>query len=443
MKIHKHKHVLRLKYNPQTAYPALGIVFAVLLIYLSPFTGSLTSYPAFLLCLYRVFRYDAKVFATDYCLLIPLAQIFCTTGGMSFLVYLSLLAAVWYFVKTGIRASASYLLLILLMNYLLARMQMNISNFLLCFGQLCVLCIILPAQDQTSAVRTVKLFCIGVVISSFYSLIFRNTWQLRSLLGPEDEAIWGTGIRRFYGFYRDPNYYMTLLIIGLAMISKLKNCNLIGTGLFLTLGVCMTLFGILTYSKMFFLTFVLFGVIYIIWRFRDRKYFWGILLTIAVLIATNVLLSLEIEILETLLARLKNATNISELTTGRTDVYVLYMAEITKNIGNFLFGVGLNNEGLYKDAHNLFLEMTYYIGVVGLVLMLAFVGSMVRVMQRKTVDLHSQSAISKYVTLLLVAVLYCSLHGMFQMMFYGGLFVALLSIMVSKKMPEPMPVVNE
>lgn len=440
MKIRTHKPVLKLRRNQQSDYPLLGIACAMLLIYLSPFTGSLTSYAAFIICLYRVFRYDAKVFATDYCLLVPLAQIFCTSGGMSLFVYLSLAGAVWYFVRSGIRMNSSYVVLIILLNYLLFRMQMNISNFLLCFGQLCVLCIVLPAQDQESARRTIKLFCIGVVLSSAYALIFRNTWQLRAILGTEDEAIWGTGIRRFYGFYRDPNYYMTLLILGLSVLSKLKNCNLIGTGMFLTLGAAMIIFGILTYSKMFLLTFILFSVIYIIWRFRDRKYFWGITLAIGALFSINIVLSLEIDVLEILLDRLRNATNISDLTTGRTDVYVLYMAEILDNMGTFLFGVGLNNEGLYKDAHNLYLELVYYIGVLGLILMLLFMGSMIRVMQRKTTGDRSQNVISKYIALLLLAVLYCSLHGMFQIMFYGGLFVALLSVMVAKDTPETQAV---
>lgn len=437
MKIKIHRPTVKLKINRQPDFPLMGICVVMLLIYLSPFTGSLTSYAAFLLCLIRVVRYDAKVFAVDYCLLLPVAQIFCTTGGMSFFVYVSLFAAVWYFIKTGIRANASYLLLILLMNYLLARMQMNISNFLLCFGQISVLCVVLPQQNRDSAIRTTKYFCIGVIISSVFALVFRNTWQLRSLLGVEDEAIWGTGIRRFYGLYRDPNYYMTLLIMGLSLLAKLKNCNLLSGPAFVMMCVAMVLFGILTYSKMFFLTTVLFCVVYVIWRFRDRKYFWGILLIVLGVIAARILLSLEIGILETLLARLSSASNISELTTGRTDVYVRYVSEIMKSVHTFLLGFGLDAEGLYKDAHNIFLEMAYYIGVIGLVLMIGLCGSMVRVMSRKAAALPKQNAIAKYLPLFLLVVLYFSLHGMFQIMFYGGLFVALLAILVTREPEKP------
>ena len=439
MKIRIHRPTVKLRINRQSDFPLLGICLVMLLIYLSPFTASLSSYAAFVLCLIRVVRYDARVFAVDYCLMLPMAQIFCTSGGMSIFVYVSLFAAVWYFIKTGIRRNASYLMLILLMNYLLTRMQMSINNFLLCFGQICVLCIVLPEQDRDSAVRAAKYFCIGVLISSLYALVFRNTWQLRSLLGAEDEAIWGTGIRRFYGFYRDPNYYMTLLVLGLALLSKLKNCRQITGPAFVLMCLGMVLFGILTYSKMFFLTTVLFGVVYIIWRFRDRKYFWGILLIILAVIGARILFSLKIGILETLFARLLSASNVSELTTGRTDVYMRYLSEITQSVFTLLFGLGLSAEGLYKDAHNLYLEVTYYLGITGLVLLAGLSISMIRVMGRKAASLPAQNAIAKYLPLFLLFVLYCSLHGMFQIMFYGGLFVALLAMLVTR---EEQPVLE-
>ena len=432
MKINYRGHVLRIRLNGQPDYPWLGIVSVMLLIYLSPFTGSVTSFAAFCICLFRIVRYDAKVFATDYCLLIPLAQIFFAPGGISFLVFLCILSSVWFFIKGGIRANITFITLIILMDYLLMRMQTNITGFLLCFAQLCVLCVILPEQDQKSAERTAWYFCIGLIITSVYALVFRNTWQLRAILGEEDEAIWGSGIKRFYGLFMDPNYYMTLILVGLGLLAKLKNNNTIGVIQFVVLGIVMVFFGVLTYSKMFLLAFILFGVIYIIWRFRDRKYLFGFFLILGVLAMIDVLRRLEIGPVEVLLDRLRGASNLRDLTTGRTVIFQMYLTRITESVSTFLFGYGLSDAGLFVDTHNLYLELLYYLGFVGLVLVIAFFASIVYAINKKADKISVDNAISKYLILFLLIIVYCSLHGMTQMMFYGGVFLAILSILIVK-----------
>ena len=419
--------------RPRVDYPLWGMVLAVLLIFMAPFVNSVSSYLAFLICAFRVVRYDAKVFATDYCLLVPLTNIFRTAGGMSFMVYLCLFAAVCYFIRGGMRGNAAYAILILLLNYLFLRMNWEISKFLLCFAQLALICILIPEQDERSAARTAKYFCVGLVISSVYALIFRNTWQLQAARGPEDQAIWGTGIMRFQGLLRDPNYYMTMLIVGLALLAKLNDLRWIRTGTFLALGICMTMFGALTYSKTFFLVFVLFGLLYIVWRFWDRKYFRGIFLTIIVALGAVFVLQMENSPFAVILERFRNAKNISDFTTGRTEVYQAYWRVITKDYVTFLFGVGMNAEGLYKDPHNYLLEVHYYVGAVGLLLMLAFYVAMIRVAVRGMRPAKKLSFISRYVVPLMVIPLYMSLHGMYEFIFYGCVFMALMSVKMTEK----------
>ena len=217
------ERVLRIEYSQQ--YPWWSIVIAVVLILVAPFVSVWLKYAALAICVYRVLRYEAKVFATDYALLAPLVNIFRTSGGLTLLIVLCLIAAVVYVIRESMRADRSLVLILVLLNYFLLRMQGNFNDFVLCFGQIFLLWVILPKQDCESAVRTAKVFCVGLLISSAYALVLRDTWQLQNAIGRETEAIWGTGILRFQGLLSDPNFYMTLLIVGLALLIKLRESN--------------------------------------------------------------------------------------------------------------------------------------------------------------------------------------------------------------------------
>ena len=78
-----------------TEYPAFSMLLVIALILLSPFVTAYLCYAAFLICIYRMLRYNAKVFAKDYCILLPMTQLFRTTDGMTFLIWLLCQLEVW------------------------------------------------------------------------------------------------------------------------------------------------------------------------------------------------------------------------------------------------------------------------------------------------------------------------------------------------------------
>lgn len=73
-------------------YPIPGICAILALIYLSPFVSSWLNYVAFLICIYRLVKYDERIFSVDYCCLISVATVFSLPGGLSFVVVISLIA---------------------------------------------------------------------------------------------------------------------------------------------------------------------------------------------------------------------------------------------------------------------------------------------------------------------------------------------------------------
>lgn len=417
-------------------YPLFGIIAALALNYLSPFVTSLLVYPAFLICVYRVIRYDEKVFATDYCLLISVSLLFGTSAGMSLLVYLCLFADVWYFIRRGIRGEATVVGVLLLLNYLILRMQFDLASFALCFGQLFLLYILIPHQDKESAERSVKAFCIGLLVSSAYALIFRNTWQIEALRGPEVPAYWGSSLTRFYGLFQDPNYYSMLLITSLALVVKLFDSKCVNWFTFAVLSVLLIACGILTYSKTFFVMLVLLIVIYLVWQFWSKRILRGLLLTVCIVLLGGIVLFSEGSPFSVVLTRFSAATDLHELTTGRSDMFVVYFRAITTDLKSIFFGKGLAANSMGRDPHNLFLEITYYLGVTGLVLMSVYYAFVVRSIRLRSDAVQKQHFLAKYTVLIMVAALHFTLHGMTAMVSYASFFVAALAMLIHKKPEE-------
>lgn len=419
------------KINSRYAYyPIAEIAVAVALLYLSPFVSPLLVFGTFAICLYRIVMYDAKVFAVDYVILIPISSLF-RYQGMSLLIFLCLIAAVWYFFTDELTKEPAYAVLLVLMNYLLWRMSWNISGMVLCFGQLAFLCVMLPKQDRASANTAVKLFCISLLVSSAYGLLLRNTSQIYAVRGPESPALWGTALTRFQGLFADPNYYMVMLITAMALLLKLLDCGMIKRVYVLLLGACFCYFGLLTYSKTFFLSLLVMALLGIFWLFKNRKYLPGV----ALLVGGSLLLWFLAETNDTvsvILLRITSATSLDELTTGRSELLVDYYNAITQNLKTTLFGVGLAAQNLGKDPHNLYLEIAYRLGVVGLVLFVCLCVALIYSIKQKNKG-RKNHWLSKYIVLIMVLMLHLSLHGIFMIFLYAVFFLAFLSILLTKQ----------
>lgn len=438
MKLSCTLHSLREKVNTAMEYPMGTMALALLLIFLAPFVSSYLCYAAFLICICRVIAYSPRIFLGDFALLLPLVQVFATPDGMSLQVYLCLFAAAWYLIRGSIRAESSVVWFLLLMVYMIARMQLAVANYLLSFGQLFLIYVLLPRQDSASAVRAAKLFCMGLVFSSVYALLLRNSWQLRQIIGPESPAIWGTGIMRFRGLIQDPNYYMTMVVVALGLLLKLRDCRHISLLTFWLLSVPTAAFGILTYSKTFLLVAVLLVGFYILWQFGSRKLIWGCVLTGLAVAGLGVLILWEGSPLAVVLTRLSSSGSISELTTGRTEVYADYLQIVFRDVPGFLFGQGLGADGLVKDPHNLYLEILYYLGAVGLILYTGFFVAMGRRMLRLCSPASGETFLGRYLVLLLVLVLFFTLHGIFQPITMGNFLIAFLAMLITNH-TQPVP----
>jgi len=310
-------------------------------------------------------------------------------------------------------------------------MPWNISGFVLCFGQLFMLVVILPLQDADSAQRAAKMFCLSMLVSSVFALIMRDSTELFLLRGVELPAYWGSTTYRFHGLFEDPNYYMTLIVTAITLLVLLfdrKHLKLIP---FLAGALAFLAIGMLTYSKTFFLATVLLAIIGIGWLFARKKHMLACFMIVAFVIAFVTLLMVS-ETFSVMIIRLTSANNLDSLTTGRNEVFVAYYRAIVRDIPSALFGYGLEARNLGKDPHNIYLEISYYLGLVGLGVIIALFVSL-SVTMRKNLK---RKLASSYLTIGMAMLLHFTLHGIFSVITYSVFFFGLLAMLIEERKDE-------
>lgn len=405
-------------------YPIPGICAILALIYLSPFVSSWLNYVAFMICIYRLVKYDERIFSVDYCCLISVATVFALPGGLSFVVVLSLIAEVWFIIRDGLVADTALVCLLLLACYIMLRMQSSLSDFVLCFSQLLIIYLLISFLDEQTIVLDIELFVINVGVSSIYALLFRNSPAISQLIGTEVTAYFGSSLTRFQGLLRDPNYYMSLVIMAIVLLTLLHFKKYISKGLFLFGTGCMFLFGALTYSKTFIFLLCLYWLLCLIYLIRGKHYILAITFTAG----TAFLASLFANTLfATTLYRITSASSVSELTTGRTSLLETYWREVSSSPGIMLFGKGMSAQLLKKGTHNLFLEIQYYVGLTGLILFFFYFGFLVIWVHKKHTTGSAASRMFNYSSLIVFIALFCSLQGMFSISVYILLYLAIIS----------------
>lgn len=410
-------------------YPKLGIVIAVLITLTSIFTSPYINLLAFAICLFRIVRYGSAVFSTDYCILVTVSLLFQFDGIVLF-PYLCLFAAIWFACTKKIRLDAIAIILVIQLAYLLLRMESGYKNLILCFSQLMLLCEILRGQCKQTAILSIKSFIAALFASSLYAYIFRGAAQLKAVRGPEVPAYWLSSHFRFSGLFRDPNYYMALLIVALALLINLRLKGELGRPAFIAMSICFAIFGFLSYSKTFLILIIIVYIVYVFLLLGRKKFFFAFALVAVTGIVIWAALQMEDSPLQIILYRFETATNLDDLTTGRSEIYVRYLSAINESACSLIFGYGLDAAFLRKSPHNLYLEILYYLGLSGLLLFIAEFAACLRLVYTETSGVKKHSRLMIYYPLLLIGILFCSLAGMFSPSTYVMLFLALISMLI-------------
>ena len=191
-------------------------------------------------------------------------------------------------------------------------------------------------------------------------------------------------ITRLCGFYGDPNFYTAQITAALSgcLVLILKEQSKGRSALLIALALLLIYCGLLSGSKSFVLVFALMALIWFIeLLWMKGKVGLKVLVLILVIaaviyIATSTLLGGLIKVLVT---RFSNAENFSDFTTGRTELWEIYLRRLLTDGKLLVLGQGFSNIKLEnKASHNSLIQAVYQFGLVGVPLLLIWIGNFFR-----------------------------------------------------------------
>ncbi len=174
---------------------------------------------------------------------------------------------------------------------------------------------------------------------------------------------------RLTGLFSDPNLYTLLLCVCLWAIYFEFSKNRIGLTEFLARNLAITFFGAITFSKSCILIVAVFWL-YVLLSRNNIKFIYKVIVVSVFIFGVCYFLVINSEWLDIMFSRFtkkngSSAVNINTLTTGRFELWKVYLGFMGTN-DSWVFGNGLSNMLPYgRAAHNMILQCLYCIGVVG------------------------------------------------------------------------------
>lgn len=346
----------------------LVALFSMAFIVLGVTSSVFTALAFGLAALYILYALPENTFYLLF-LLIPFANIFkFSPGSTSLFTYLQLLMVV-KILLTAKRINVKFILIwCIFFVYVTIGSQ---GNFTVLIKQavipLIIYCFVCFCNINLKTLS--YFFLVGTLVSSVVA------WNMKYIPNLSNyvvyDKVYGTNLvdtYRFSGLYSDPNYYSLILILTMICLLLLFVYKKMNYEAFLFVGI-FTFFGAQTGSKSFLLMFAVTFGLYVLLLFINKRYLLGSFFTLAFIVMGVLILSGAIDMFATTIARLESGSSTSDLTTGRTDTWRVYMDYFDQNFTSLLFGSGVGSGLVGKyAAHNTYIDFLYYYGIFGTIL---------------------------------------------------------------------------
>ena len=308
----------------------------------------------------------------------PLLKMY--NGGISFFTIVLLLCCLASLIQNKMTLKVYQIVLgalLMALTLVTKAIQHNhIANDYLCFLLMIFFfpCVMQGDGDTVSFYRVTVFFACGIVSAAL------TAQQIATLPNISQYIIVVSyqSLTRLSGFYGDPNFYaahVSACLAGVQLLlcyEKERRRQLVLVVIALALLYC----GLLSASKSFV---VVMACLFLLWvpillekgaassRFR---LFMGLLCAGAVIASSSAFQAL----LQLVDERFAEASTMSELTTGRTELWQNYIHEFLHNPIVLLFGEGYTSINLNrKSSHNTLLQLIYQFGLLGTPLLISWV----------------------------------------------------------------------
>lgn len=403
------------------------LVLSILLVCVGPQIGSFCILGAFAISLVRMLRYDIHTFMFDMMCLMPFANIYkIAPRTPSLVLVLILIGFCWYTTKTLSIVKTYTPVVIVACTFLFLRSGFMMDALVSIVCSLALVCLFARNVDDGDVVKIAYGYIVSVTVSVIVAYMALPSNLYVDYISKEIQVGKFSDAIRFKGLFADPNYLGTYLLSAIGMLSQLFIVKKIKINYFLIFFTILIFGGMISYSKSFFLTTIAIFILVVInlWKSGNRK--WAFLFFLTFMVVGVYALQGAFSDVNIVLERFSNDSDADDLTTGRSTLWARYAENIFSSIFVTIFGNGLDAPLLTQGAHNLYLEILYYVGSLGMLLIIISYASSFRPIIQ---DFRSYNFTYKCIaalTFIILLVVYWSLQGLFGFATYFQFFIAVL-----------------
>lgn len=380
--------------------------------------NSVFSIAAFLICGLMVVFVDKESTLYQMFFVLPMANIFkISPGSQSFFTILLLAYVVLHMV---LPRKATLLVVLFALYVVIGELWADSFNLTRTIKLICNFLFLSSILNSEVKLKNKEIFfsyISGNIVASTISMMDSSFFKVESYIGRKEIAgNIAQDVERFAGLYEDPNYYSIGLIISLCLVVILFYRREIKPVFCVLISIVIVYFLLQTYSKSALLMMALPVILLLYALIKEKKYVLSIFIVFSALLMIFLAFSGKIPALELVIERIRESetavggTDINALTTGRFNIWIMYIEYFINHIRSAIFGVGINTalvEG--RAAHNTYIDVFYHLGVLGGTLLV----SILAVISRQSRHVRVRRNFMNYSVMICIGAMYFFLSELF------------------------------
>ena len=215
-------------------------------------------------------------------------------------------------------------------------------------------------------------FSCGIICAALSAKKFANYPNIENYINVYK---WN-GIIRFSGYYGDSNFYSAQISAALSgtLLLILENEKWKDKIISVLLSLVLLFCGLMSASKTFVFVTIITGAVWAITALSIKNsknirvsLLLGIGLSLGYIFSSSVFSNL----LKVIVLRFSNISDVSSLTTGRTELWAMYLQSFIDDLRLLLLGNGYTDIKLYGwGSHNTIIQSIYQFGIIGSTLLI-------------------------------------------------------------------------
>ena len=220
-------------------------------------------------------------------------------------------------------------------------------------------------------------------------------------------AVDSNAVQRYSGLTYDPNFFTVVNCILITILLFNTEHFTIKKGLQL---LFLLVTGFMTFSKSYMIIVGIILLLYIVKRSqyvgRNAAIFIGAIVAIVMVGQLT-----DLDLLEIITSRFESSSDSGDLTTGRLELWKVYVVYILNETRVWFLGAGLNADILSTNAvHNTYIDFVYRFGIIGSMVWLFYFVLCYMTVRKKSLDRSKNATI--------VPLIVCMLGFMFLSAFH-------------------------